>query len=124
MSTTSVSTNEITSNANDSKTIPMVIYVLYLVGFFTGITALVGVILAYVYKGSAPQWLGSHYQYQIRTFMIGLLQLFIGFITTFLLIGWLVLLFWAVWTIARCIIGLKALSENVEIKNPTTWLFK
>jgi len=29
--------------------------------------------MAYIYKGDAPDWLKSHYRYQIRKFWIGIL---------------------------------------------------
>ncbi len=55
-------------------TLPMVIYALYLASIITGgLTALVGVVIAYVYQGKGPEWLDRHYRYQIRTFWIGLL---------------------------------------------------
>ena len=50
-----------------------IIYILYLVSLVVGVTGIVGVIMAYVYRGEAPDWLQSHYRFQIRTFWIGLL---------------------------------------------------
>ncbi|PXA99237.1 hypothetical protein DMC47_04385 [Nostoc sp. 3335mG] len=52
-----------------------VVYVLYLIGFFTGVTALIGVILAYVGRGDATALARSHYDYQIRTFWRGVIFL-------------------------------------------------
>ncbi|HIF9240904.1 TPA: DUF4870 family protein [Photobacterium damselae] len=45
-----------------------IIYILYLVGLVIGVTGIVGVIMAYVNKGDAPQWLQDHFRFQIRTF--------------------------------------------------------
>lgn len=56
----------------EKTTIPMAVYILYLVGFLAGITALVGLVLAYVNRSDASAWLQSHYTFQIRTFWIGL----------------------------------------------------
>ena len=51
---------------------PTLISVLYLATYFTVFTALVGVILAYVWKRHAPQeWERTHYRYLIRTFWLG-----------------------------------------------------
>src|SRR5205823_9746562 len=51
----------------------LIVYILYCVGYFTGVTALIGVIIAHVKVDEADPVLRSHYQFQIRTFWIGLL---------------------------------------------------
>lgn len=99
----------------------IVVYVLYLIGLFTGITALIGVIIAYIYKSDALNWVESHYRFQIYTFWIGLLCLIVGSILTLVLIGWLVLLAWMIWLIIRVVIGLKYLGQGRPIPDPTTW---
>jgi uncharacterized membrane protein len=109
---------------SDSATnMAKIVYVLYLVGLVIGITPIVGVIIAYIYRGEASDWVKTHFQLQIRTFWIGLLLGVIGIVTMFIFIGWLVLLFAAVWMIVRCVIGLKAVSENRPYPNPETWLW-
>ena len=45
-----------------------IVYILYLVGLIAGITTVVGVVIAYVNRADAPEWVQSHYQFQIRTF--------------------------------------------------------
>ncbi len=67
--------------------------------------------------------LRSHYQWQIRTFWIGILYFVIGVVLCFVLIGILVLLFWFIWTLVRTVKGVLALNENRPIANPTSWLF-
>ncbi|HEY6104626.1 MAG TPA: hypothetical protein VIV59_01495, partial [Anaeromyxobacteraceae bacterium] len=59
--------------AAPGENVAKVVYVLYLVSLVTGVTALVGVVMAYVYQGDAPDWLKTHYRFQIRTFWLGLL---------------------------------------------------
>jgi|TARA_Y100000780_G_C13536825_1_gene359862 uncharacterized membrane protein len=108
--------------SNDSGS-AKIVYILYLVGLVIGVTGIVGVVLAYVNKSSAPDWLKSHYQFQIRTFWIGALYMFIGAVLSIVLIGWLVLLFWLVWLIVRCIKGLQALDKQQPHPNPTGWMF-
>ena len=101
-----------------------VIYILYLVGWvFAGIVHVIGVILAYVNRDSAPSWLQSHYEVQIRTFWIGLLFGVISLVTTMIFIGWLLALLTVIWWTARCIKGLKLVFEGVPYDNPTTWLW-
>jgi uncharacterized membrane protein len=102
----------------------LAVYILYLASYVVGITAVVGVIIAHVQIGStADPMLRSHYQWQIRTFWIGLLYFVIGVVLCFILVGILVLLFWFIWTVVRTIKGLLALNENRPIANPTSWLF-
>ncbi len=100
-----------------------IIYILYLVGLVIGITGIIGVVIAYVNRSDAPDWLKSHYQFQIRTFWIGGLFMLIGAILTFVVIGWLVMLFWVIWLIVRCIKGLKSLDQKEPHPNPTGWMF-
>jgi len=99
------------------------VYILYLVSFVIGITCLIGVVMAYVNKGSAPEWLQSHYRYQIRTFWIGLLYGAIGAITTMAFVGFAVLVFVAVWFIVRCVKGLKNVQAGQPVAKPDTWLW-
>lgn len=104
-------------------TLAMAVYVLYFIAYFTGISAIIGVIIAHVQYGNADPLLKSHYQFQIRTFWIGLLYLAIGTILTFVLIGILVLIWWFIWSLVRCIKGVLALNERRPIANPTSWMF-
>lgn len=99
------------------------VYLLYLIGFLTGITALVGVIIAYVKKPTASGFLQSHFQFQVRTFWIGLLYLGVGSFLLFLYIGGPILLWWFVWTLVRTIKGLILLNDGRPIPRPTSWLF-
>lgn len=109
------------SPANEG--VAKIVYVLYLVGIVFGVTGIVGVVMAYVNRSDAPEWLQSHYQFQIRTFWIGALYLFIGVLLTFAVIGFLVLLFWLVWLIIRCVKGMKSLDQKQAHPNPTGWMW-
>jgi uncharacterized membrane protein len=105
------------------KQLVLVVYILYLVSYVTGFTSLVGVIIAHVQIGSADPVLASHYRFQIRTFWIGLLYLFVGIILTFALVGILVLIWWFVWSLVRNVKGLLAMNENKPIADPASWMF-
>jgi len=122
-----IDTNQPTHSASDNPkldtTFSMIIYALYLANFMIPFTALIGVIMAYVNKSDENNFLQSHYQFQIRTFWIGLLYLIIGGILTIILVGWLILLFYAVWLIIRCVKGFKYLNSQEPIPNPTSWMF-
>lgn len=103
--------SEETSPAPDT-TMAMVIYALYLASFVLGFTSLIGVIIAYVYRGKGPVWLDEHYRYQIRTFWIGLLWTVIGIVTTPIIIGWFILLGISIWIIYRIVKGALALNDG------------
>jgi uncharacterized membrane protein len=99
------------------------VYVLYLVGFLTGITVLVGVVIAYLQRDKTDPVSQSHFQFQITTFWIGLLYFFVGLITIHFGIGVIILLWWIVWTVIRCVKGLLALNMGRAIRDPNTWWF-
>jgi len=105
------------------KQIVLIVYILYLASYITGITALIGVIIAHVQVGSADPILATHYRFQIRTFWIGLLYLVIGSILTLAVIGFLVLLWWFIWSLIRSIKGVLALNERRPIADPNSWMF-
>lgn len=105
-------------------TLPIVIYALFLAGIVSGgLTALIGVVMAYVYRGESPAWLDDHYRFQIRTFWIGLLYFGVSGLLTFVLIGFLTWLLAVIWLVIRCVKGLKGLQERRPPDAVDTWLF-
>lgn len=104
-------------------TIATVIYALLLGGFVIGITPIVGVVIAYVYRGKGPPWLDEHYRYQIRTFWIGLLYAFIAALLSLIGIGLILMLGLAIWLIVRCVKGFKGLQEKRAPSKMETWLW-
>lgn len=99
------------------------VYLLYVAGYFFAIPALIGIIIAHVKADETDPVLRSHFQFQIRTFWIGLLYLAIGTPLCLLLIGFPILLWWLVWSLIRITKGFIALSEGRPIANPKSWLF-
>lgn len=108
-----------TANEGTAK----IVYILYLLGIAFGITALIGVVMAYVNRADAPDWQQSHYRFQIRTFWIGALYLFGGVLLSPIVIGYFLLLFWLVWLIVRCVKGMKFLDRREPYPEPVGWLF-
>ena len=107
----------------DDKTMPLVVYILYLVALVTvGATAVVGVILAYVSKAAAPEWMLSHYVFQIRTFWLSLLFSIIGAILLPIGIGFVILPAVGVWVAVRCILGLSWLMKGQAYPTPRNWM--
>jgi len=103
--------------------IPQLVYLLCLLGFVFHPAALVGLVLAFVNRDGASPLERSHYDFQISTFWRGLIIAVVGVITLFVVIGWLILLLWAVWTIVRCIKGLTNLSRGLPMAADIGWKF-
>ena len=99
------------------------VYILYLTSILFGITSIVGLIIAYVNREDAPEWLQSHYRFQIRTFRIGALYLLAGLMFYQVIIGFLIILFWLIWLIVRCARGMKSLDHQQAYPDPASWLF-
>jgi uncharacterized membrane protein len=103
--------------------IALIVYILYFLGYFTGITAIIGVIMAHVQQDSADPMLATHYRFQIRTFWIDLLYLVVGTVLSLIVIGVVVLAWWFIWSLIRNIKGALALYERRPIADPGSWLF-
>lgn len=103
---------------------PTIIALLYLGSFLVGITALIGVVLAYAWKGEAgrPAWELTHLQYLINTFWIGLAGSVIGFLTLIILVGMIILLATMALVVVRCILSLIRAQRHEPMPNPGTWL--
>jgi uncharacterized membrane protein len=101
----------------------LIVYILYLVGFLTGVSAVIGLIIAWLQIERADPVSRSHFRFQIRTFWIGLLFVAIGAVTLYIGIGALILVWWVVWTAIRCVKGLLLLNAGEPIAEPESWLF-
>ena len=97
------------------------IYILYLVGLAAGITAVVGVVMAYMARDKGPEGLQSHYRNQINLFWKVIAYFIIGVVLTVIMIGFLVMLAATIWYIVRVIQGMQALNRNEAIANPSSW---
>ena len=100
-----------------------IVYFLYLGTIVFPVLALAGVIIAYVSRSAAAAWAADHYRFQIRTFWIGLLYSAVGVATSFILIGWLILLAVLIWWIVRTIKGLQYLGHSVPYPKTASWLW-
>jgi uncharacterized membrane protein len=119
----------------EDRAMPTVVYVLYLLGLFHGLTLIIGLIMAYVLRGSSGPGNASHYTYLIRTFWVSLVAglaggalMLVGLPLSFILIG--IPILWAggvvcflawLWAIVRCIVGLVRLSQGSAIQQPYGW---
>ena len=102
------------------RTLPVIIYVLYLLGFCTaGATALVGFVMALFLSGSGTPMQQSHYTFQLRTVFLSLIWVVlsaavfvVGIVLSIVLIGiplvhlsGLMFGVTGLWFAARCILG-------------------
>lgn len=95
------------------KTLTAVIYGLYALSLFAGVTAIVAIVLNTIKKEDAQgTWLESHFTWQIRTFWWGMLWCVVGAITWIILIGWVVWGVAFVWVIYRIAKGWLNLNDG------------
>lgn len=99
------------------------IYILYLIGLAAGLTAVVGVVMAYIARDEAPDWLKTHYANQINIFWKALVYVIVSTVLCIILIGFLLLLLTLIWYIVRIAKGLQALSKGEPVPNPESWGF-
>ena len=109
--------------AREDRTLPAVVYALYIVGLTHGLTIIIGLIMAYACRNTAGPIMYSHYTFQIRTFWIALLYAFLSLLTAILIVGLLFAAFTFIWWIVRSVKGLKLLSQGLAHENPATWLW-
>jgi uncharacterized membrane protein len=109
-----------TSIFSDERQMAAIVYVLFLAPL-GGLTHIIGLVLAYVARDSAPEWLRTHYTYLIRTFWIGALYFLIAGTLCLVLIGFLLLPLVFIWLVVRCAIGLMRLVRNEAIARPMSW---
>ena len=77
-------TDQVGYSTSEDRTMPAICYGLYLLAFATGITAIIGVIIAYAQRSTAGPAMHSHYTFLIRTFWLGIVFAIVGGI-----VGWL-----------------------------------
>jgi uncharacterized membrane protein len=88
------------------KDLTQVVYLLYALSYFTGITAIVGIMIDYIKREDvANTWLESHFRWQIRTFWFGLLWAVIGIVTLVFIVGYFILFANFCWVIYRIVKG-------------------
>ncbi len=95
------------------KTLTTVIYALYALSLFIGVTAIVAIVLNYIKREEAQgTWLESHFTWQIRTFWWSALWCVLGALTWIILIGWVILGVAFVWFIYRIAKGWLNLNDG------------
>jgi uncharacterized membrane protein len=104
----------------DERQMALIIYILFLAPL-GGLTHIIGLVMAYIARDSAPPWLQTHYTYLIRTFWMGLLYFVAALVLCIALIGIALLPLVFLWFVVRCAVGLMRLFRNEPIPHPETW---
>ncbi|MCW8915487.1 MAG: hypothetical protein OQK24_06485 [Magnetovibrio sp.] len=104
-------------------TMPRIAYGLFAVAAISGFPMLIGLIVAYIARGEAPEWLKGHYTFLIHTFWGGLLLILVGVITWVVGVGMLLLWVLPLWYVIRIVRGWILLENRQEVPNPQSLLF-
>jgi uncharacterized membrane protein len=102
----------------EEKKLATIVYVLQAVGFFSVITALIGVIINHIKKGEMTnEIIKSHFSWQLRTFWWGLLWSALAIIAaTFTLgIGGFLFIPVFVWLVYRVVKGWMRLNDGKSV---------
>lgn len=106
---------------------PTIVALLYIASPLVGLTALAGLVMAYVWQGEAAvTWEQSHFRFHIRTFWIGLTIGLVGLAVTFLtmgLAGFIIYPLLALWFAVRTIKALLGAQKREAIANIESWLW-
>ena len=95
------------------KTLTTVIYALYGVSIFFGLTAIVAIIMNYVKKDDVKGTVfESHFRWQIRTFWFGMLWMLLAGLTMFVGIGFILFPIAVIWFIYRVVKGFMYLNDG------------
>ena len=121
--------------ATEDRALPAVVYALYILGLFHGVTLIIGLIMAYVMRGGAGPVMASHYTWLIRTFWVSLIWGVIGcgvmlvsipfaiilIGIPFLWLGGMICLGAWIWAIVRSIVGVVRLADGAPIARPESF---
>ena len=95
------------------KTLTTVIYALYALALFAGVSAIVAIVLNYIKREEVQgTWLESHFKWQISTFWWSVVWCIVGALTWIILIGWVVWGVAFVWFVYRIAKGWLNLNDN------------
>ncbi|WP_203293135.1 DUF4870 family protein [Maricaulis parjimensis] len=116
MSDTIYEPNRAPAADRDDKWLTGLNYVLFLVGNIIGVSSLIAVVIAYARRDAAPNWLQSHYTYQIKSFWAALVAVVACTVMIFSVvlspIGLLGLALVWIWMAVRSVMGLVRLVDG------------
>lgn len=112
------------ARTRDTNTVKLT-YLLYLVGLFTAVPIIVGLIVAYVARAGSSSGAHTHYDFLIRTFWLGVVGFVLAAIATAILaitiiLAWIPFTLLWIWFVVRCVTGLLIVMRNERHPEPNT----
>jgi uncharacterized membrane protein len=105
-----------------TRNVALLVYGLNLASFVMPPLFVGAVILAYMNRESAPDWLKSHFTFQVRTFWLYLAYLAVSILLCAVLIGFLLILAAMGWFVTRQVLGLNWALKREPCPRPMAWL--
>ena len=94
----------------------IIIYILYAISIFVGVTSIIAIIMNYLKRDEVKgTWLESHFNWQIKTFWYSIIGFLIGFLLSFIGIGFIVIIAVSIWYIYRIVKGFVAFKDKKEL---------
>ena len=129
-------TDRLSYGAVEDRTMPAVVYALYLIGIANGLTVLIGLVIALASRGGAGARMRTHYTFLIRTCWLWLAWMVIGIALIvwgglfsiilvglpFLGLGWAIVGLVHIWFAVRVILGVIHLARDEPYPRPYSWL--
>lgn len=110
---TDTSQQPVASREDSARTVAIIVYLLYLAALINGLTAIIGVILAYVKRDDARGTVyESHFSNAIEVFWIFLIGMLIAVPLCFVVIGVPLVIALYVWVLFRTIKGVVRASDG------------
>jgi uncharacterized membrane protein len=98
------------------RTLTWVVYALYALSAVVGVTAIAAIIVNYVKRSAVVGTpYESHFEWQIRTFWIGLAGMVAAVVTVGILVGYAIGLVTVVWSVYRLVLGMLRLMDDRPI---------
>jgi uncharacterized membrane protein len=95
------------------RDLALLVYALQAIGFLVGLTWVVGVVINYVKIDDVRNtWLETHFNWQLRTFWLGLAGMGVAWLLMIVKIGVLIGFAVTVWAIYRVVKGWLALNDR------------
>jgi uncharacterized membrane protein len=112
--------SELPTSGPSLRTVSMIVYGLFALGFVTSglftFATLAAIIIIYIKRADAAGTVyATHFDWLISTFLWSLLWLLLSFLTMFIGIGWIGLIATVVWVLYRLIKGFLALLDGKPI---------
>ena len=123
--------SEIKGFLADGRILPMLNYaLLFFMTLTVGATGVVALLVATFAEDKAPDWIKSHYQFQLRTFWIGIGPIILTILVAMALsrhinnpyLYYFVFMPALLWVTSRVVMGFNHLLYSRPYPNPKSWL--